>query len=61
LEIFNAENLAHKTYIDLDGNIDKMLHYHFKGSEYVVTVGHKNCHIKIINADNLEFLMQDNL
>jgi hypothetical protein len=61
LEIFNAETLALAKGMHLEGNVLKMLHYHFKGSDYVVTVGWYDCQIKIISASTLEFEMQDKL
>ena len=39
----------------------KAKHYHFKGSDYVVTVGWFDCQIKVISADTLEIVMQDKL
>ena len=40
-----------------------MLHYNFKGSDYVITVGigFKGAQIEVISADTLEFVMQDKL
>jgi len=61
LEVFHADTLAPAKEMVLEGNVLKMLHYHFKGSDYVVTVGWYDCQIKIISADTLEFVMQDKL
>ena len=61
MEVFHADTLAPAKEMVLEGNVLKMLHYHFKGSDYVVTVGWYDCQIKVIGADNLEFVMQDKL
>ena len=59
--MFHAETLALAKEMVLEGDALKMLHYHFKGYEFVVTVGWYDCQIKVISADTLEFVMQDKL
>jgi hypothetical protein len=61
LEVFNAETLVLAKEMHLEGNVLKMLHYHFKGSDFVVTVGWYDYQIKIVSADTLEFVMQEKL
>ncbi len=58
MEVFQAETLVLAKEMVLEGNVLKMLQYHYKGSDYVVTVGWYDCQIKAISALTLEFVMQ---